>query len=177
MTLKLLTAAALLVAPGLASAQTTGTPDSQASPPAAPTTGTATQSGSTQSGTAAPSSEAAPAQASQPDQAAQPEQAAPSDAASGGGGGGVAAATAADLSDGAEVRDTQGGLVGTIASSDAEGAVVNTGSVRAKLPLASFGKNSQGLVISMTKSEFEAAAARAQTGPDQTTEAESEDEQ
>jgi septum formation inhibitor MinC len=74
----------------------------------------------------------------------------------------VTAATAADIRAGISVRDPQGGLVGTVESVDAEGAVVSTGSVRAKLPMASFGKNEQGLVISLTKAEFE-AAARAQS--------------
>lgn len=69
------------------------------------------------------------------------------------------AATAADVRSGAEVRDTSGGLVGTIESVDAEGAIVATGSVRAKLPFSSFGKNGEGLVISVTRAELEAAAA------------------
>lgn len=89
---------------------------------------------------------AAPEQA----QAAAPE---PAEAAA------VTAATAADVRSGAEVRDTSGGLVGTIESVDAEGAVVATGSVRAKLPFSSFGKNGEGLVISVTRAELEAAAA------------------
>jgi hypothetical protein len=74
----------------------------------------------------------------------------------------VAAATQADLRAGAAVSDTQGGSVGTIESADTEGAVVATGKARAKLPLASFGKNaSGGLVVSMTKAQIEAAASTA----------------
>ena len=74
----------------------------------------------------------------------------------------VAAATQADLRSGAAVSDTHGGAVGTIESADAEGAVVATGKARAKLPLASFGKNaSGGLVVSMTKAQIEAAALTA----------------
>lgn len=67
-------------------------------------------------------------------------------------------ATAADLKAGTSVYDTSGQLVGKIESADAEGGVVNTGAVKAKLALSSFGKNDKGLVISMTKSELEAAA-------------------
>lgn len=69
----------------------------------------------------------------------------------------------ADISVGADVRDPEGGLVGTIESVDAEGAVVATGDARAKLPLGSFGKNGHGLVISLTRAELE-DAARAETG-------------
>jgi preprotein translocase subunit YajC len=71
----------------------------------------------------------------------------------------VTAATAADLRAGAAVVDTQGGAVGTIESVDAEGAVVSTGTVRAKLPLSSFGRNDRGLVISLTRAQLEAAAS------------------
>jgi hypothetical protein len=56
------------------------------------------------------------------------------------------------------VRDTHGGTVGTIESADAAGAVVNTGNARARLPLTSFARNDQGLVIAMTKAQLEAAA-------------------
>ena len=59
----------------------------------------------------------------------------------------MVAATAADLRAGVPVHDQAGGLVGTIESADASGAVVATGTVRASLPLASFGRNKQGLVI------------------------------
>ena len=76
--------------------------------------------------------------------------------------GAVTAATAADLRAGIEVHDPAGALVGTVESVDAQGAVVATGNVRAKLPVASFGKNDHGLVISMTRTQLE-AAARAQS--------------
>lgn len=69
----------------------------------------------------------------------------------------------ADFRAGAEVRDTAGDLVGTIEAVERDGAVVATGSVRAKLPLSSFGKNGRGLVISLSRAELE-AAARARGG-------------
>jgi hypothetical protein len=71
----------------------------------------------------------------------------------------VTPATAADLRVGVAVQDSQGGAVGTIESVDAEGAVVSTGSARAKMPVSSFGRNANGLVISMTKAELEAAVS------------------
>jgi hypothetical protein len=71
----------------------------------------------------------------------------------------VVAATAADLRAGSAVHDQAGGLVGTIESADASGAVVATGTVRARLPLASFARNNQGVIIGMTRAQLEAAAA------------------
>ena len=74
-------------------------------------------------------------------------------------------ATAADVHAGVQVRDQTGGMVGTIESVDATGAVVATGTARAKLPLTSFGRNSQGLVISLTRAQLEAAAQQAAADP------------
>ena len=71
----------------------------------------------------------------------------------------VMAAEPADFRIGLEVHDTSGGLVGTVEAVDGEGAIVNTGQRRAKLPFASFGKNERGLVISLSGTELEAAAA------------------
>lgn len=72
----------------------------------------------------------------------------------------VTAATAADLKKGVSVYDQKGGLVGTIESVDGENAVVSTGTARAAIALSSFGKSDQGLVISMTKGELNAAAKK-----------------
>jgi outer membrane biosynthesis protein TonB len=74
-------------------------------------------------------------------------------------------ATAADIRAGVQVRDQTGGAVGSIESVDATGAVVATGTVRAKLPLTSFGRNNQGLVISLTRAQLEAAAQQAAPTP------------
>jgi hypothetical protein len=70
----------------------------------------------------------------------------------------VTAATAADLKAGASVYDQIGGLVGKIDSADDKGAVVNTGKARAEIPIASFGKNDKGLVVTITKAEIDAQA-------------------
>lgn len=77
----------------------------------------------------------------------------------------VRAATAADLRAGAQVVDTTGAVVGTVESADANGAVVSTGTVRARVPLASFASNGTGLVISMNRAQFEAAARSAAAHP------------
>lgn len=75
----------------------------------------------------------------------------------------VVAATAADVTAGAAVRDSQGGEVGTIESVDADSAIVSTGSVRADIPIGSFGKNGQGLVLAITRAQLEAQAQAART--------------
>jgi len=63
---------------------------------------------------------------------------------------------------GAKVFDSNGGEVGTVEKVDAANAVVNTGAKRATLPLAAFGKNEKGLLISMDKASLEAAVAQAE---------------
>jgi hypothetical protein len=73
----------------------------------------------------------------------------------------VSVATAADLRAGVQVRDQSGGIVGTLESPDASGAVINTGTARARLATSAFGRSSQGLVIAMTKAQVEAAVAAA----------------
>jgi hypothetical protein len=74
-------------------------------------------------------------------------------------------ATAADIKTGATVYDLQGGTVGTVESSDAEGVVVSTGKTRAKLGLSGFGVGDKGLTIAMTRAELDAAAKPKATAP------------
>ncbi len=68
----------------------------------------------------------------------------------------VTKATADDIKAGASVYDQTGALVGKVVSVDKDGAIVNTGKARAKVPLSGFGKNDKGLVISVTKADFDA---------------------
>lgn len=75
----------------------------------------------------------------------------------------TSAATQADLKAGAAVYDSAGATVGTIQSVTATGAVVASGKLRAEIPAASFAKNSRGLMIGITKAEFEAAVNRAKS--------------
>jgi hypothetical protein len=72
----------------------------------------------------------------------------------------ASAATSADVKTGASVYDQQGGVVGKIVSSTAKGAVLDTGTVKATIPVSSFAKGDKGLVISMSKSELDAAAKK-----------------
>jgi hypothetical protein len=149
MTLKInmLAVAGALVLPAALMAQTTGsemqppvpTPPEQTQPPASDEPGEMSMPD-----TQAPDTQP-PADQSTPDsQATAPGSTTP--------------ATAADLRTGATVHDTQGGTVGTIESADASGAVINTGTARARLPVSSFARDSSGLVIAMTKAQLEAAA-------------------
>lgn len=88
-------------------------------------------------------------------EAAAPAAAAPADNAPTG------AATQADIKAGVPVFDNAGVTVGTVQSVTATGAVVASGALRAEVPTASFAKNAKGLVIGITKAEFEAAVSKA----------------
>lgn len=68
------------------------------------------------------------------------------------------AATAADVKSGVSVYDTSGGLVGKIQSVSGANAVVDTGTVRAQIPVSSFAKNDKGLVLAMTRAQIDASA-------------------
>ncbi|MFT3975670.1 MAG: hypothetical protein QM688_00920 [Sphingomonas bacterium] len=67
---------------------------------------------------------------------------------------------------GATVYDAQGGVVGTIASTDGTNAVVDTGSVKAAVPLTSFGTSPKGPTLGLTKEQLEAAAGQQAASPD-----------
>lgn len=73
----------------------------------------------------------------------------------------VTQAKSADIKVGASVYDQTGALVGKVDSVDANGAIVSTGESRAEIPLSSVGKNDKGLVITVTKSEIDAQAKKA----------------
>lgn len=78
-----------------------------------------------------------------------------------------ASAPAASVTAGAAVTDAKGGAVGTIASVSGDVAVVDTGSVKASIPVKSFAKTDTGFAISMTKAELEAAAKGASASQQQ----------
>ena len=72
----------------------------------------------------------------------------------------LTAATLADAKAGASVHDQKGGTVGKIVSATAKGVVIDTGTVKAAIPLSGFGKSDKGLVIGMSKEEIDAAAKK-----------------
>ena len=69
------------------------------------------------------------------------------------------AVSKADVQKGATVLGSDGSAVGKIESVSADAAVVSTGKAKAQIPFTSFGKTDKGLVIAMSKSQFEAAAS------------------
>lgn len=77
----------------------------------------------------------------------------------------VPADVAAQLTTGATVFDTQGGQVGTIEAINGGDIVVTTGTAKATIPAASFGKGTNGPVLSVTRAQLEAAVNGANTGP------------
>ncbi len=75
--------------------------------------------------------------------------------------GAVRAATQADVKVGASVSDSAGVSFGKVEAVDAAGVTISSGSTRAKLPLSSVGVGPKGLMISITKAEFDAAVKAA----------------
>jgi preprotein translocase subunit YajC len=78
---------------------------------------------------------------------------------------------AAQVTAGAQVVDSKGDAVGTITSVNGDVAVIDTGTVKASVPVSSFGKGEKGLLLGMTRSELEAAAKGAQGPSAQNTQA------
>ena len=66
-----------------------------------------------------------------------------------------------DIKAGAVLRDIKGVQIGTIVSADANQAIVDTGQTKIGVPLIAFGKNDQGLLISMTADKFNQLVAQA----------------
>ena len=61
--------------------------------------------------------------------------------------------------------DGTSSLVGKVESVSSKGAVINTGTVKAAIPVSSFAKNDKGLVIAMNKAEIDAAAKKSAAKP------------
>src|SRR5438270_8847693 len=60
-----------------------------------------------------------------------------------------------ELSAGAIVNDKTGAAIAKIEAVDADGIVVSTGAVKIKVPAEAFGHNKAGLLLDMTKSDFD----------------------
>lgn len=73
-----------------------------------------------------------------------------------------AAATGAAVTTGATVYDTSGATVGTVASTDGTNAVIDTGAVKAAVPLTSLAQGAKGPTLGMTKAQLDAAAGAQQ---------------
>ena len=71
------------------------------------------------------------------------------------------AATAADIKAGASLRDIKGVPIGSVASTDGQQVVVDTGTTKIGVPLIAFGKDDQGLLLSITADKFNQLVAAA----------------
>jgi hypothetical protein len=78
---------------------------------------------------------------------------------------GTAPASASDIVVGSQVSDSRGRPVGAISRIELDGAVVTTAGGAVRVPLDAFGRNEKGLVIAITKSQFDALVAKAQAAP------------
>ena len=71
------------------------------------------------------------------------------------------AAKANELIAGATVNDKTGAPMAKIAEVDADGVVVSMGMAKVKVPAQAFGHNKAGLLLDMTKAQFEQVVAQA----------------
>lgn len=67
----------------------------------------------------------------------------------------------ADVTTGSEVRDSKGVVLGKIESASMSAAVVATEAGKVEVPLEAFGKNNKGLLLALTKKDFDAMVAGA----------------
>jgi len=75
----------------------------------------------------------------------------------------LAAPALAAVTVGATIKDTSGGVVGTVASVSGGNVVVDTGTNRVAIPETSFGTTPDGPLLAMTKVQLDAAAEAAKT--------------
>jgi hypothetical protein len=70
-------------------------------------------------------------------------------------------ATAADMKVGSALRDVAGVPIGNIVSVAPDGAVVDTGKTKIKVPTVAFGKDDNGLLLGITAARFNELMAKA----------------
>lgn len=70
-------------------------------------------------------------------------------------------AKATELIAGANVNDKTGALIAKIDQVDPDGIVVSTGAAKVKIPTNAFGHNKAGLLLDMTKAQFDQIVAKA----------------
>jgi hypothetical protein len=78
---------------------------------------------------------------------------------------GARPAAVADLVPGAAVSDAGGLKLGTIETVEADGAVVTGAAGKVKVPLEAFGIGPKGLLLGVTKREFDSLVAKAIAAP------------
>lgn len=67
----------------------------------------------------------------------------------------------AELAAGAVVNDKSGILIARVDKVDSDGVVVSTGTAKVKIPADAFGHNNAGLLLDMTKAQFDQIVAKA----------------
>jgi len=75
------------------------------------------------------------------------------------------AAAAADIIAGSNVNDSRGKWLGTVDRVEADGVVVASEGGKVKVPLDAFGKNKNGLLLGVTKADFDKLVAEAAAAP------------
>jgi hypothetical protein len=70
-------------------------------------------------------------------------------------------AKVAELAAGAAVNDKTGVLIARIDKVDADGVIVSAGAAKVKIPTDAFGHNKTGLLLDMTKAQFDQIVAKA----------------
>lgn len=66
-----------------------------------------------------------------------------------------------DVAAGSEVRDSKGAVLGKVESVSMSAAVVAGTGGKVEVPLEAFGKNNKGLLLALTKAQFDAMVAEA----------------
>lgn len=66
-----------------------------------------------------------------------------------------------DITAGSEVRDSKGVVLGKVESASMSAAVVATELGKVEVPLEAFGRNNNGLLLALTKKDFDAMVAGA----------------
>ncbi len=69
-----------------------------------------------------------------------------------------------ELTAGAAVNDKAGVPIAKIEQIDPDGVVITTGAAKVKIPADAFGHNEAGLLLDMTKAQFEQIVAKANAG-------------
>ncbi|HEX6783323.1 MAG TPA: hypothetical protein VF098_01535 [Sphingomicrobium sp.] len=80
------------------------------------------------------------------------------------GGGPSRPAKSSELSAGAPINDKKGIAIAKIDEVDADGVVVSSAIGKIKVPAGAFGHNRVGLLLDMTKAEFDQIVAKANAG-------------
>ena len=70
-------------------------------------------------------------------------------------------AKAAELTAGAPVNDNTGLPMATVERVDADGVIVSMGAAKVKVPTDAFGHNKAGLLLDMTRAQFQQVVAKA----------------